>query len=121
MTALTPAQRRLLGFLEAQIADTGISPTYDEISRALGMRSRSQVHAMLRCLRERRAIEWTPGRSRSIRLIEDTERGHLRVVAAARALLDGITTEEIDQIGTATLSVRAELLGELDLALAEME
>ncbi len=121
MAPLTPVQLRVLSFVKSRISETGVSPTYDEICRGLGMSSRGYVANVMRRLEQRGAIVRMRGRARAVRVVDTSTSGRDRVVDAARALLDGITTEEIDQIGTATLSVRAELLGDLDIALAEME
>lgn len=76
---LTRKQRELLKFIQAKLAETGISPSFDEMKEALGLRSKSGVHRLITGLEERGFIRRLPHRARAlevVRLPEDqTARG----------------------------------------------
>lgn len=66
---LTKLQRDLLMFLLAYTEDHGHAPSYDEMKAALGLRSKSGVHRLVRALEERGAIKRIPDRARAIEVI----------------------------------------------------
>ncbi|MEL0079017.1 MAG: repressor LexA, partial [Rhodospirillales bacterium] len=43
---LTRKQRELLTFINVRIGETGVSPSFDEMRDALGLRSKSGVHRL---------------------------------------------------------------------------
>ncbi|WLA80340.1 hypothetical protein QIH87_50185 (plasmid) [Bradyrhizobium elkanii] len=69
MTALMPRQRDCLNFIRGTIAASGMSPTYEEIMDALGLRSKSGVHRLVTGLEERGAIRRIPGLKRTLKLV----------------------------------------------------
>jgi repressor LexA len=71
---LTRKQRELLQFIQERLADTGISPSFDEMKEALGLKSKSGVHRLITGLEERGFIRRLPHRARALeimRLAED--------------------------------------------------
>jgi len=116
--ALTKTQRGVLEFIRAYVLGSGVSPTYSEIQRALGMSSRGHVHSTILRLERRGVIVRQPGRARTIRVVDPSDAFRDRVIAAARALMAGIQSEEIS-LDITTIRVPTALLGELDVALAE--
>jgi repressor LexA len=71
---LTRKQRELLKFIQERLADTGISPSFDEMKEALGLKSKSGVHRLITGLEERGFIKRLPHRARAldvVRLPED--------------------------------------------------
>lgn len=68
-TGLTPQQDRALGFIRGYIAETGLSPSYSDICKGLGISSKSGVHRLVHGLAKRGLIEIDPEHSRSIRLL----------------------------------------------------
>src|SRR5690242_1250594 len=73
-TMLTRKQRELLQFIQERLADTGISPSFDEMKDALGLKSKSGVHRLITGLEERGFIKRLPHRARAldvVRLPED--------------------------------------------------
>ena len=75
MFTISPKQARVKAFLVAKIAETGTTPSYQEIATGLGMKSKSGVHAILSALEARGHIERLPGRHRAIRVIDDAASG----------------------------------------------
>ena len=50
---LTKKQNELLLFISQQIAKDGVSPSFDEMKDALGLKSKSGVHRLVTALEER--------------------------------------------------------------------
>jgi len=84
-TRLTSRQAEILGFIRDTIAETGMPPTRAEINAALGFRSPNAAESHLRALQKKGVIELLPGRSRGIRLTNDTRRDELSVVGRIAA------------------------------------
>jgi len=63
---LTRKQRELLQFIQERLADTGISPSFDEMKDALGLKSKSGVHRLITGLEERGFIRRLPHRARAL-------------------------------------------------------
>jgi repressor LexA len=63
---LTRKQRELLQFIQERLADSGISPSFDEMKDALGLKSKSGVHRLITGLEERGFIRRLPHRARAL-------------------------------------------------------
>src|SRR4051794_24856086 len=63
---LTRKQRELLQFIQDRLSDTGISPSFDEMKDALGLKSKSGVHRLITGLEERGFIRRLPHRARAL-------------------------------------------------------
>ena len=57
---LTRKQYQLLTFIHQTLRDTGISPSYDEMKEALGLKSKSGIHRLITGLEERGSIRRLP-------------------------------------------------------------
>src|SRR5690606_7513302 len=71
---LTRKQRELLQFIQDRLGETGVSPSFDEMKDALGLKSKSGVHRLITGLEERGFIRRLPHRARALevmRLAED--------------------------------------------------
>ncbi len=67
---LTPKQRELLTFIERYAAaNDGVPPSFDEMRRGVGLRSKSGIGRMLDALVERGHIRRLSNRSRGIELL----------------------------------------------------
>jgi repressor LexA len=85
---LTRKQRELLQFIQERLGDTGISPSFDEMKDALGLKSKSGVHRLITGLEERGFIRRLPHRARALevtRLSDDQMGGRPAAGAAASA------------------------------------
>ncbi len=71
---MTRQQSRLLHFIAdyQRTHGDGMSPSLDEIGRALGLRSKAGVHRLLTRLEGAGRIARDPGRARSVRLVDPT-------------------------------------------------
>jgi len=74
---LTKKQHELLHFLQRHLGQNGVSPSFDEMKDALGLKSKSGIHRLISGLEERGFIRRLPHRARAIevlRLPEDLAR-----------------------------------------------
>lgn len=69
MIQLTAKQARLLDCIKAHIADHGQAPSYDELCRAMGARSKASIHQMMARLEERGHIRRIHARRRAIEVV----------------------------------------------------
>lgn len=73
---LTRKQKELLLLIRDRITEDGIPPSFEEMKRALGLKSKSGIHRLITGLEERGFIKRLPHRARAleiIRLPEKTE------------------------------------------------
>ncbi|WIM09281.1 hypothetical protein [Enhydrobacter sp.] len=86
---LTPRQAELLAFLRAYAAaHGGVMPSHDEITVALGLRSKARVSAVIDRLVERGFLRRLPRRARALELIDRTMAGAEALERAAARLIE---------------------------------
>lgn len=66
---VTGRQKDVLDFIRAFIAERGVSPTYSEIGRGVGLKSSARVHFIVYDLAERGHLSVMKARARSIALV----------------------------------------------------
>ena len=66
---LTAKQQELLVFLHRRLSETGISPSFEEMKDALGLRSKSGIHRLISALEERGFIRRMPNRARALEVL----------------------------------------------------
>lgn len=72
---LTRKQYELLLFINRRLSEGGVSPSFEEMKEALGLKSKSGIHRLISGLEERGFIRRLPHRARAlevVRLPEDT-------------------------------------------------
>jgi repressor LexA len=72
---LTRKQHELLMFINERLSQSGVSPSFDEMKDALGLKSKSGIHRLITGLEERGFIRRLPHRARALevlRLPDDT-------------------------------------------------
>ena len=65
---LTRKQYELLMFIQERLADTGVSPSFEEMKEALGLKSKSGIHRLITGLEEREFIRRLPHRARALEI-----------------------------------------------------
>jgi repressor LexA len=75
MTDLTPRQRQVLEFVDAEVRRRGYPPSVREIGEAVGLSSSSTVHAHLAALQDKGYLSRDPTKPRAIELRYDVESG----------------------------------------------
>src|SRR5882672_9768680 len=85
---LTRKQHELLLYIDARLAETGVSPSFEEMKDALDLKSKSGVHRLISALEERGFIRRLANRARALEVLKMPE---LRKAAAAAANDAGAT------------------------------
>ncbi len=70
---LTRKQHELLQFIRERLEESGISPSFDEMKDALGLKSKSGVHRLITGLEERGFIRKLPHRARALEVLKGPE------------------------------------------------
>lgn len=65
---LTLKQKNLLNFINMYYKDNDMFPTYDEMRKALNIKSKSSVHKLISSIEERGFIERIPHKARAMQL-----------------------------------------------------
>ena len=66
---LTRKQYELLVYIDKQLRHNGISPSFDEMKDALGLKSKSGIHRLITGLEERGFIRRLPHRARALEVL----------------------------------------------------
>ncbi len=117
---LTRKQHELLMFIDRRLRESGISPSFEEMKEALGLKSKSGIHRLITGLEERGFIRRLPHRARALEVLRLPEaatlatprdRGAAAPAGGARA---GQFTPNVIDGGFQTRSQRpAESAGEV--------
>jgi repressor LexA len=63
---LTAKQQELLVFIQQRLDASGISPSFEEMKEALGLKSKSGIHRLISALEERGFLRRLPNRARAL-------------------------------------------------------
>ena len=72
---LTQKQHELLCFIDERLKDSGVSPSFEEMKDALGLKSKSGIHRLISALEERDFIRRLPNRARALEVMKLPEGG----------------------------------------------
>jgi len=124
---LTRKQSELLTYIQARLAESGVSPSFEEMKEALALKSKSGVHRLISALEERGFIRRLPNRARALEILKmpdgqagiaSSPKAPATPPAAANDVIDlplhgriaaGMPIEALE--GQTTLPVPAALLG----------
>jgi repressor LexA len=81
---LTRKQHELLCFIHDRLAESGVSPSFEEMKDALDLKSKSGVHRLISALEERQFIRRLPNRARALEVLKMPERADRKPVALAK-------------------------------------
>lgn len=115
---LTRKQRELLKFIQERLGETGISPSFDEMKEALGLKSKSGVHRLITGLEERGFIRRLPHRARAldvVRLPEDQSAKAAKPASEGRAALNVIRGDFTPSLPGAVVAAQASSALQLPL------
>ncbi|HEX8644552.1 MAG TPA: transcriptional repressor LexA [Allosphingosinicella sp.] len=65
---LTRKQHELLTYINERLAESGVSPSFEEMKEALDLKSKSGVHRLISALEERGFIRRLPNRARALEI-----------------------------------------------------
>jgi repressor LexA len=66
---LTKKQLELLRYIDSHMKQRGVSPSFDEMKEALGLKSKSGIHRLITGLEERGFIRRLPHRARALEIL----------------------------------------------------
>ncbi len=75
---LTKKQHELICFIADRLAETGVSPSFEEMKDALDLKSKSGVHRLISALEERGFLRRLPNRARALEVVKMPERGETK-------------------------------------------
>ena len=78
---LTKKQHELICFIADRLAETGVSPSFEEMKDALDLKSKSGVHRLISALEERGFLRRLPNRARALEVVKMPERGETKKAA----------------------------------------
>jgi repressor LexA len=81
---LTKKQHELICFINDRLADTGVSPSFEEMKEALDLKSKSGVHRLISALEERQFLRRLPNRARALEVLKVPERAEKRSAAVPK-------------------------------------
>jgi repressor LexA len=67
---LTAKQHELLHFIQQKLDSSGISPSFEEMKEALGLKSKSGIHRLISALEERGFLRRLPNRARALEVLK---------------------------------------------------
>jgi len=70
---LTAKQHELLHFIQQKLDASGISPSFEEMKEALGLKSKSGIHRLISALEERGFLRRLPNRARALEVLKIPE------------------------------------------------
>ena len=70
---LTAKQHELLHFIQQRLDASGISPSFEEMKEALGLKSKSGIHRLISALEERGFLRRLPNRARALEVLKTPE------------------------------------------------
>ncbi|HEU4969097.1 transcriptional repressor LexA [Sphingomonas sp.] len=124
---LTRKQHELLCFIHDRLAESGVSPSFEEMKDALDLKSKSGVHRLISALEERQFIRRLPNRARALEVIKMPEADRKAAAAKPQVSVPVAANENVLEIplhgriaagapiealeGQNSLSVPAALLG----------
>ena len=82
---LTRKQHELICFINDRLAETGVSPSFEEMKEALDLKSKSGVHRLISALEERKFIRRLPNRARALEVLRMPDRPEAARKAATAA------------------------------------
>lgn len=110
---LTAKQHELLLFIHDRLAETGVSPSFEEMKEALDLKSKSGVHRLIGALEERQFLRRLPNRARALEVmrlpgasntqspapVSDISAARARKAEAAKALPDDAPAIAVPLVG----------------------
>ncbi|MEM6449758.1 MAG: transcriptional repressor LexA [Cyanobacteria bacterium P01_D01_bin.105] len=102
MESLTTAQQELYDWLITYIRENRHSPSIRQMMRAMKLKSPAPIQSRLEHLRNKGYIDWTEGKARTIRILQDTQGVPIYGAIAAGSMVETFT-DAVDHFDPATL------------------
>lgn len=112
---LTKQQKILLNYIEDRLEKDNISPSYDEMKDALGLKSKSGIHRLIKALEERGFIKRLQHKARALEILRSAD--HIASPSSANqptSQIDEYRMTEIPLHGRIAAGTPIEALEESD-------
>src|SRR6187401_1527684 len=93
---LTRKQHELLTYIHEKLAETGVSPSFEEMKDALDLKSKSGVHRLISALEERKFIRRLPNRARALEVLKVPETNAPASSATPRQIIPAAANDTIE-------------------------
>ncbi len=93
---LTPKQYNLLIFINKTIKETGCCPSFDEMKNALGLKSKSGIHALIDALVERNFLRKLPHKARALEVLRLPKLKPSSIIAEEKAREEALAGSTIE-------------------------
>ena len=102
MESLTTAQQELYDWLITYIRENRHSPSIRQMMRAMNLKSPAPIQSRLEHLRNKGYIDWTEGKARTIRILQETQGVPIYGAIAAGSMVETFT-DAVDHFDPTTL------------------
>ncbi len=93
---LTAKQFELLNFIHQRLEETGISPSFEEMKDALGLKSKSGIHRLISALEERSFLRRLPNRARALEVIKLPDMGQDTPIKQNKTVIEAVQKKSSD-------------------------
>lgn len=114
---LTRKQHELLLYIHRHLNEHGVSPSFDEMKDALGLKSKSGIHRLISGLEERRFLRRLPHRARALEVLRLPESAGTQAAASPPAAADSNVVRPDFRGATPDQKARAQGLEAVQLPL----
>ncbi len=106
MESLTTAQRELYDWLVQYIRENRHSPSIRQMMRAMKLKSPAPIQSRLEHLRNKEYIDWTEGKARTIRILQESQGVPIFGAIAAGSMVEAFT-DTVEHFNPATLAFKS--------------
>lgn len=93
---LTPKQYKLLMFINKMIKESGCCPSFDEMKDALGLKSKSGIHALIDALVERNFLRKLPHKARALEVLRLPKLKPSSIIAEEKAKEEALAGSTVE-------------------------
>lgn len=93
---LTPKQYKLLLFINKISKETGCCPSFDEMKDALGLKSKSGIHALIDALVERNFLKKLPHKARALEVLRLPKLKPSSIIAEEKAKENALASSTVE-------------------------
>ncbi len=112
---LTAKQFELLNFIHQRLEETGISPSFEEMKEALGLKSKSGIHRLISALEERSFLRRLPNRARALEVIKLPDIGQETPVKLNKSVIETVQKKSTSDLPANAMPVAANDVIEIPL------
>lgn len=93
---LTPKQYKLLMFINKTLKESGCCPSFDEMKDALGLKSKSGIHALIDALVERNFLRKLPHKARALEVLRLPKLKPSNIIAEEKAKEEALAGSTVE-------------------------